>query len=275
MFEHILLHAQNSLEIGISRGCRRLDIELDPSSTDVDRHCHVRDQGESGHERGKTCFFGHEKLLECLAIIGQCIPKANRGTRKLRCFIDQQHAGIVSWAWEAVVHLLTLLGLGFSGFSIWGPNFEIPNSMHQLAHLSVSNKFSRSTSLQVYSGPIIFIPIHRPAHFQFVIIVKDDGKDSSGGWQEAKANLPFAQTLFPVGLRTWQCPITIGMPIRHRTRGYITFDTAAVMSAAVTNSAASNTDFNLPEGIFCDKFRDNVKAAFPTIYPKLGQSVGR
>jgi len=127
---------------------------------------------------------------------------------------------------------------------------------------------------QVSSGPILFIPIHFPSHFSFVTIVKDDGKDGAAGWQEAKANLPFAQTLFPIGLKTWWCPITIGMPIRHSVQGYISPATAATKSAAVTNNGASNTDFNLPYGIFCDKFRDNVKAAFPAMY-NVGARVNR
>lgn len=76
---------------------------------------------------------------------------------------------------------------------------------------------------------------------------------------------------------TWYCPITIGMPIRHSVVGYISPATAASTSAAVTNSVArimaSGTDYDLPQGIFCDKFRTGVRAAFPAMYP-VGAKVG-
>jgi hypothetical protein len=117
----------------------------------------------------------------------------------------------------------------------------------------------------------IFIPIHTPAHFPFVTIVPDDRNDPAGGWQAAKANLPFQKIDLPITLITWYCPITIGMPIRHSVRGKISPTEAATMSAAVTNSVAnrmaSGTDFNLPQGIFCRKFVTEVKAAFPNMYP--------
>lgn len=72
----------------------------------------------------------------------------------------------------------------------------------------------------------------------------------------------------------WYCPITIGMPIRHSKQGYISPATAATESAAVTNRAAGQTDFDLPYVTFCAEFLKNVKATFPAMYP-VGAKVGR
>ncbi len=126
---------------------------------------------------------------------------------------------------------------------------------------------------QAPTGWGIFIPIHKPSDFPFVTIVPDDGQDSSGGWQAAKANLPFTKFNFPAMI-TWYCPITIGMPIRHSIRGFISPGAAAAMSAAVTNSVASRMNFDLPQGVFCISFRQGVKTAFPAMYPDLGTKVG-
>jgi hypothetical protein len=123
------------------------------------------------------------------------------------------------------------------------------------------------------AGSGIFVPIHKPSDFPFVTIVVDDGKGPAGGWQQAKARLPFTKFNAPIAMITWYCPITIGIPIRHSVRGYISPATAATMSAAVTNSVASRMDFDLPQGIFCRTFVTRVKAAFPTMYP-VGATVG-
>ena len=129
---------------------------------------------------------------------------------------------------------------------------------------------------QAPAGPGVFIPIHVAADFPFVTIVKDDGQGPAGGWQEAKANLPFKKFGF-MKMSTWYCTLTIGVPIRHSIVGYISPAAAATMSATVTNSVAgamaAGTDFDLPQGIFCDRFRTGVKAAFPAMYP-IGVTVG-
>ncbi len=125
-------------------------------------------------------------------------------------------------------------------------------------------------------GAGIFVPIHNPSDFPFSIIVPDDGAGPSGGWQAAKANLPFKKVNF-LSVITWYCPITIQVPIRHWSRGYISPGAAAVMSAAVTNSVAatmaSGSDYELPQGIFCSKFTPGVLAAFSIMYPGLGVRV--
>lgn len=154
------------------------------------------------------------------------------------------------------MHLLALLGLLFSDPAIGPSGGGAPVLL----------------SPQVSSGPIFFVPIHKPSHFTFTTTVKDDGEGKGGGWQEAKASLPFG-IIRTWGVELWSCPITIGMPIRHSKKGYISPDTAATNSAAVTNNAASNTDFSLPQGVFCIKFRQNVETAFPNMYP-VGAKVG-
>jgi len=166
-----------------------------------------------------------------------------------------------------------LLGLASGGFAgaepipigtgIGAPNYgDINPSVVQL----------RPAEPQAPAGAGIFIPIHKPSDFYFVIIVPDDGQGSAGGWQAAKANLPFTKFTFPAMI-TWYCPLTIEVPIRHRTRGYISPASAAAMSAAVTNSVASGMNFDLPQGIFCHKFFVGVEAAYPAMYPDLGVRV--
>jgi len=134
----------------------------------------------------------------------------------------------------------------------------------------------RPAEPQAPAGPKIFIPIHKPSDFPFTIIVPDDGIGPAGGWQAAKANLPFKKVNF-LSVITWYCPITIQVPIRHSKLGYISPANAATMSAAVTNNVAatmaSGTDFDLPQGIFCSKFRPGVLAAFSIMYPGVGVRV--
>ncbi|MBK9260677.1 MAG: hypothetical protein IPM54_12750 [Polyangiaceae bacterium] len=168
------------------------------------------------------------------------------------------------------MQLLAVLGLGFSGFAIGGWGGGTPASNPFDAPLVRSPLVEP----QAPAGAGIFVPIHKPTHFKFVTIVKDDGKGPAGGWQAAKANLPFQKVILPVTLITWYCPLTIGVPIRHSVRGYISPAAAAAMSAAVTNSVASRMNFDLPQGVFCHTFRKGVEAAFPAMYP-VGATVGR
>ncbi len=124
------------------------------------------------------------------------------------------------------------------------------------------------------SAPAGFkIPIFNPTDFPFVIINPDDGTDKGGGWREAKANLTFYKIVIPESVTSWKCRITIGMPIRNSTRGNISSIMAATMSSVVTNRVMIGMDFELPQGIFCDRFRTGVKATFPIVYPDLGERV--
>ena len=49
---------------------------------------------------------------------------------------------------------------------------------------------------------------------------------------------------------------------------------AASFSAEITNLAALDMDYKLPEGIFCRQYMSAVDATFKTKYPKLGAKAG-
>ena len=133
----------------------------------------------------------------------------------------------------------TMLKLGFLGLASSGFGSGAPITMSaRVGAQTYGDINSPAVQLlpaqpQVPSASIFFIPIHKPSHFPFVTIVKDDGKGKAGGWQEAKANLPF-KNIHPWGVQTWHCTLTIGIPIRHSVQGYISPDTAATKSAEVT-----------------------------------------
>jgi hypothetical protein len=167
-----------------------------------------------------------------------------------------------------VMQLLALLALGLSGLVMGGVGTNT-----SMIDVSAASHFD-APFVGVPSAGGIFVPIHKPSHFPFGVIVPDDGQGKAGGWQAAKANLPFQKIDFPA-LITWYCPLTIGMPIRHRIRGYISPASAAAMSAAVTNSVASSMNFDLPQGVFCHKFYLGVEAAFPLMQPGLGATVSQ
>ncbi|WP_272826231.1 hypothetical protein [Sorangium sp. Soce836] len=88
-----------------------------------------------------------------------------------------------------------------------------------------------------------------PSDFPFVTIVKDDGRGSAGGWQQAKANLKFTHRSSR-GTTEWYCAITIKMPIRTEFMGKIDPIRAANLSEEITEAVANVMDYNLPPGIF-------------------------
>lgn len=114
-----------------------------------------------------------------------------------------------------------------------------------------------------------------PSEFSFVTTVRDDGKGPAGGWQEAKAKLTFIAVTFPPRRwpRRWQCPITVGMPLRAEHMGVITPAFAAKISAEVANKSKDFVDWQLPSGIFCQKFVEEVRGLVRFRYPKLGARV--
>ncbi len=112
----------------------------------------------------------------------------------------------------------------------------------------------------------------KPTDFPFVTIIPHDGTGPSG-WQAAKANLEFTRYVIPTKVIKWYCPITIGMPEWNSAMGKISPITAATMSAAVANTVNRGMDYSLPQGIFCRRFVNAVQAAFPTMYPGLGEKV--
>lgn len=110
------------------------------------------------------------------------------------------------------MQLLALLSLGLSSLTT-----SVVETNAPMREVSATSHFD-APSLGAPSAGGVFIPIHKPSHFQFVVIVPDDGKDGAGGWQAAKANLPFQKFDFPA-LITWYCTLTIQVPIRHSVRG--------------------------------------------------------
>jgi hypothetical protein len=123
----------------------------------------------------------------------------------------------------------------------------------------------------VEMGSVTFVSFS-PSEFPFVTIVQDDGTGPAGGWQQAKANLEFIKKRRG-GSTTWTCGLTIEMPLRAEAYGKISASRAATMSVDVTEDVAYGMDYNLPLGMFCDRFRTGVKAAFKSMYPQLGERV--
>jgi len=123
----------------------------------------------------------------------------------------------------------------------------------------------------VTMGSVTFVSFS-PSEFPFVTIVQDDGTDTGGGWQMAKANLEFIKKRRGGG-STWSCPITIEMPLRNKAYGKISASRAAIMSVDVTEDVAYEMDFNLQPDPFCTQFVTGVRATFPSKYPGLGERV--
>ncbi|MGK3999577.1 hypothetical protein [Sorangium sp. So ce1024] len=48
---------------------------------------------------------------------------------------------------------------------------------------------------------------------------------------------------------------------------------AANLSEEIAEEATNRMDYNLPQGVFCIRFRSEVEAAFKLKYPFLGASV--
>ncbi|AUX25588.1 hypothetical protein SOCEGT47_061360 [Sorangium cellulosum] len=111
-----------------------------------------------------------------------------------------------------------------------------------------------------------------PSDFPFVTIVKDDGRGSAGGWQQAKANLKFTHRSSG-GIVEWYCAITIQMPLRTELMGKIDPLYAANLSEEITEEVGQLMDYNLPPGIFCKRFAGAADAAFKSKYQGLGASV--
>jgi hypothetical protein len=58
-----------------------------------------------------------------------------------------------------------------------------------------------------------------PNVFKFVTTLPDDGKGEGGGWQEAKAKVPIADTRASPSVR-WDCKIKVGMRPRSLAPGW-------------------------------------------------------
>jgi hypothetical protein len=116
------------------------------------------------------------------------------------------------------------------------------------------------SDVQCMAGGVI--SYFKPSNFKFVTIVADDGTDVGGGWQEAKAPLMFAHNLFEITT----CQVRVGMPLRTKLLGKIAESVAASYSANAANIAAGKLwPTDLPPGIFCSNFRDEMKKQLESI----------
>jgi hypothetical protein len=194
---------------------------------------------------------------------------------------NNSNMGVYNDKEVTTMDLHTLMTVGILGLTSGGFGGEAPIPIGAgvdaptYCNFNAPVVWSQPTEPQASGAPAGFkIPIFNPTDFPFVIINPDDGRDKGAGWREAKANLPFYKIVIPESVTSWKCRITIGMPIRSSTRGNISAIMAATMSSVVTNRVMLGMDFKLPQGIFCFKFRAGVEAAFPIVYPDLGERVG-
>ncbi len=101
-----------------------------------------------------------------------------------------------------------------------------------------------------------------PSLFKFGVWVNDDGKGSAGGSQRASTLLKFVDTRSGwTNADSWDCRITISMPIRHRTFGVISAERAAEISAAAAVAASTKMMNSRPKWIaalFCPRFARQI-----------------
>jgi hypothetical protein len=103
-----------------------------------------------------------------------------------------------------------------------------------------------------------------PSVFKFTTTVPDDGEGKAGGWQEATGTLNFFRwtSLLP---ETWSCTITVQMPLRTEVNGMVSAQTAASVTAGVASQASFTVmgiKPELPPGIFCYKFKEEMRSLF-------------
>ncbi len=164
--------------------------------------------------------------------------------------------------------LLTALSVGFWGLvsSGWTGQPIAPVTMgHNVPVVHPSLTPAAPTG--------IVFPGFTAKDFPFVTTVPDDGEGKGGGWQVAKVNLEFVRVTIPTDVKVWHCSFKIQMPLRTEFMGKVDAARAAKFSVVVTNEVGPTMDFKLPQGIFCDKFREGVTALFPVRYPKLGERI--
>jgi hypothetical protein len=102
--------------------------------------------------------------------------------------------------------------------------------------------------------------------FKFGIWVNDDGTGRAGGTQRASAVLKFVDTRGSWrNPNTWDCRITVSMPIRHEIYGIIPPELAAQWSADTAVVASHNVMESRPQWIaalFCPKFAELMEKLF-------------
>ena len=73
--------------------------------------------------------------------------------------------------------------------------------------------------------------------------------------------------------RNWECRITIGMPLRTEKLGVIPRSFAVSASIRIAEDVARDMDYELPDGIFCRPFVEEVKMQFKVRHEGLGAKV--
>lgn len=103
--------------------------------------------------------------------------------------------------------------------------------------------------------------------FHFVVDIKDDGQGVAGGWQIATATLSFivvdGHHLTPY---FFKCPIEIGLPIRSASRGRISPQYAARISAEITTEISESLmhgrDWRGQGAVYCLELYENMEQRF-------------
>jgi hypothetical protein len=114
-----------------------------------------------------------------------------------------------------------------------------------------------------------------PSLFEFKTVIKDDGKDEAGGWQEVSTKLRFVDTRYLVA-RMWTCSVKVGVPLRTSAKGQISPGDAAIVTAEIATDASADVMHRKEEwltGEFCIEFREEMKKLFFKRYSNLGAKV--
>jgi hypothetical protein len=109
--------------------------------------------------------------------------------------------------------------------------------------------------------------------FNFVTIVADDGMGVAGGWQQSTATLSFYRWTTTILPESWTCTVTVGMPVRTVVYGVVSAKRAANITAGIATTssfAVTSGTPNLPPGIFCATFKNEMASEFGAQYKGLG-----
>lgn len=116
---------------------------------------------------------------------------------------------------------------------------------------------------------------YKPEDFPFRTIVRDDGEGLAGGWQAARADLPFWHVVIPHWPQRWRCALTVELPLRTEKVGRISSSRAAELSVEIAEDTARAMDYDLPSTLFCTTFIANMGRLFKFRYPTIGAKVLR
>jgi hypothetical protein len=126
-----------------------------------------------------------------------------------------------------------------------------------------------------------FVALVPSSVFKFVVELPDDGTDSGGGWQVAKAVVPIhdSRKMNPMGM--WSCNVKVGMPLRTTKDGQISAKKAAQISADVAEIAWANVLPRRPpgewtSGTFCNCYWQEMQRIFKKEkYTTVGATVSQ